>query len=233
MTTTPADPIRRLRRLAQPGTSVPEAGPAGPREVCEMCSAELDARHGHVADIEARRLLCTCRACYLLFTGRGAGGGRYRGLPERVRSVTDVDLTSAVWESLEVPVDVAFFLQGTTSATATDLTACYPGPGGATESLLDLAAWQEVLAANPVLDTVEPDVEAALLRRRGGRFDCYLVPVDVCYELVGIARRHWTGFAGGKEVWDRIAEFFTDLDRRSVRVDRHGVDRHRQVSAGD
>jgi hypothetical protein len=218
VTTTRTDPIRVLRRLARQDPKGPEGHPVERREVCEMCAAVLEPRHGHVADLEARRLLCTCRACSLLFSERGAGG-RYRGLPEQVRVVTDLDLTAAAWESLQVPVEVAFFLR---SAATGELTACYPGPGGATESLLELSAWQEVTAANPVLDTVEPDVEAVLLRRRGGRFDCYLVPIDACYQLVGMARRHWTGFAGGAEVWAHIGAFFTDLEARGRRVDRHG-----------
>jgi hypothetical protein len=218
VTTTRTDPIRVLRRLARQDTVGSEPQHAERREVCELCGAELEPRHGHVADLEARRLLCTCRACSLLFAERGAGG-RYRGLPEQVRLVTDLDLTPATWEALQIPGEVAFLLRNESSG---DVTACYPGPGGATESLLDLSAWREVLTANPVLDTVAPDVEAVLLRRRGGRFDCYLVPIDACYELVGIARRHWAGFSGGSEVWDQIATFFADLDAHSVPVDRHG-----------
>lgn len=218
MTATRTDPIRVLRRLARQDPARPEPQQAERHEVCELCGAVLDPRHGHVADLEARRLLCTCRACSLLFAERGAGG-RYRGLPEQVRLVTDLDLSAATWESLQIPVEVAFVLRNEASG---DSTACYPGPGGATESLLDLSAWREVLTANPVLDTVTPDVEAVLLRRRGGRFDCYLVPIDACYELVGIARRHWEGFSGCREVWDHIATFFADLDARGRRVDRHG-----------
>jgi hypothetical protein len=42
--------------------------------------------------------------------------------------------------------------------------AVYPGPAGATESELPLQAWDEVVAANPALATMEPDVEAVLVR---------------------------------------------------------------------
>jgi hypothetical protein len=172
-----------------------------------------------VADREARRLLCTCGACYLLFASQGAGGDRYRGLPDQARVVADLSLSPEAWEGLEVPVELAFLFR---RADVDGYTACYPGPGGATESLLDLEAWDEVVAANPVLGTVEPDVEAVLLRRRGGRTDCYLVPIDACYELVGIARRHWSGFHGGPEVWQHIDAFFSDLDGRSRPVTRDG-----------
>ena len=223
----PPDPIRGLRRLSRPAP-VPAApggasGGGARADVCEMCNAEIDDRHGHVADLQAQRLLCTCRSCYLLFTGRGAGGGRYRALPEEVRRVRGVAITRDQWDALQIPVDVAFFFRQTGAAS---FAACYPSPGGATESLLDLASWDEVLRANPVLAGVATDVEAILLRRRddegGALFDCYLVPIDACYELVGVVRRSWAGFGGGEEVWGRIGAFFEGLDRRSRDVDPQG-----------
>ena len=70
---------------------------------------------------------------------------------------------------------------------------------------------------------MQTDVEAILLRRmKGGVFHTYLVPIDRCYELVGIVRESWSGFSGGAEVWARIEGFFDDLDRRAKTVDRHG-----------
>jgi Family of unknown function (DUF5947) len=72
-----------------------------------------------------------------------------------------------------------------------------------------------VVAANPVLADVEADVEAVLVRRLGdGDFCCLVVPIDACYELVGLVRQHWTGFHGGDEVWRRIDEFFAALQDR-------------------
>jgi hypothetical protein len=63
-----------------------------------------------------------------------------------------------------------------------------------------------------------PDVEALLIRtdeRRDGVFECYLVPVDRCYELVGELRQVWRGFDGGSESRQRIDAFFADLAARS------------------
>ncbi len=185
-----------------------------------MCSVTIDPTHGHVADLQAQRLLCTCRPCYLLFVGDRAAGGRFRALPETSRRVVDVAISHGQWDALQIPVDLAFLFRRQDNE---GFAACYPGPGGATESLLDLASWDEVLAANPVLGEVEPDVEAVLLRRDGGSFACYLVPIDSCYELVGLVRRYWSGFSGGREVWDRIEEFFGALHARSAAVDRHGA----------
>ena len=79
------------------------------------------------------------------------------------------------------------------------------------------------MAANPVLGSLEADVEAALLRRHDETFSCHLVPIDHCYELVGLVRRAWTGLGGGPEVWRDIDAWFTDLDRRSAPVHRDGT----------
>ena len=218
--------LSSLKRIAAPK---PPPEPAVER--CEFCAVDVGERHGHVADVAQHRLLCVCRPCYLLFAPQGSGGGRYRGVGEDVRRVTDLDVSEAQWDALRIPVDLAFFfrqtLRGASSAGSSGqagdgLLAFYPGPGGATESLLDLAAWGDLAAANPVLDTTEEDVEAVLLRRNDGGFSCYLVPIDLCYELVGVVRSSWTGLGGGPEVWARIEAWFADLDGRGRPVSRDG-----------
>jgi hypothetical protein len=213
------DPLIGLRRLSRP-VPQPPTPEVDPVERCEMCNTEVAHQHGHVADVEAHRLLCTCRACFLLFTNAGAGSGRFRAVPQDVRRVVDVAISEGQWAALQIPVDLAFFLRQT---GAENVGAYYPGPGGATESLLDLASWAEVLDANPVLAHAEPDVRAILLRRSAGGYLCYLVPVDRCYELVGIVRQSWVGFHGGGEVWARVDGFFVDLDREGRPVDRTGA----------
>jgi hypothetical protein len=211
-----SDGLAALRRLST--GPAPKAEPA-PVEVCEMCGVEVGPSHGHVADLEHQRLLCACRPCHLLFTGAGAGGGRFRALPVEVRRVEGVAVSEGQWDDLQIPVDLVFvFRQG----SAGHHSACYPGPGGATESLLDLSSWDAVLEANPVLRSVEPDVEAVLLRRSADGVECYLVPIDVCYALVGLVRRDWVGLSGGREVWQGIEAFFADLRARSHPVSREG-----------
>ena len=206
--------LSSLKRIA-----APKPPPEPEAERCEFCAVDIGERHGHVADVGQHRLLCVCRPCYLLFSPQGSGGGRYRGVGEDVRRVTDLDVSEAQWDGLRIPVDLAFFFR---HSGVDDLLAFYPGPGGATESLLDLAAWGDLAAANPVLDTAEEDVEAVLLRRHDGGFSCYLVPIDVCYELVGVVRSSWTGLGGGPEVWARIETWFADLDGRGRPVSREG-----------
>ena len=62
----------------------------------------------------------------------------------------------------------------------------------------------------------DADVEALLISRRRGRTEteCWIVPVDACYELVGRIRRHWRGFEGGEEAWVEIDAFFAGLGAR-------------------
>jgi Family of unknown function (DUF5947) len=78
-----------------------------------------------------------------------------------------------------------------------------------------LSAWQQLEDANPVLATMEADVEALLVNRARGRHGHWLVPIDDCYRLVAVIRTRWRGFSGGKEVWLEIERFFEELDRRA------------------
>ncbi|MEO6886921.1 MAG: DUF5947 family protein [Jatrophihabitantaceae bacterium] len=212
-------PLDVLRRVMQPRER------PRPGEVCEMCGEVVASDHSHVASLSERRILCTCRACYLLFTQQGAGARRLRAVPERVVEASDFAFSQAQWDELAIPVDLVFLFQQSDNEDIDGpqrIVACYPSPAGATESELDLAAWAKIAAANPVLAQVEPDVEAVLVRRHGdGEFTCLLVPIDACYELVGLVRQHWSGFAGGEQVWQHIDDFFAQLQSR-VRKPRPG-----------
>ena len=115
-------------------------------ERCELCTEPIGEEHGHLVDLEARNLMCACRGCYLLFTSDGAGGGRYRAVPDRYLAFTDFQLSPAQWDSLQIPVSVAFFF---VNSTLDRVAAFYPGPAGATESLLPLDTWEEVVARQP------------------------------------------------------------------------------------
>lgn len=209
MTTRPLGAVTRVLR-AEPRGRRPAEG-----ERCEMCGTATAQQHSHVVDLDSRELLCTCRPCALLFTASGAGSGRYRAVPERYLAFPDFTLSDQQWDALAVPVGMAFFF---TNSRLGRTVAFYPSPAGATESQLDLAAWDDVVAANPGLATLEPDVEAVLVRPRpghpGGR-DCFVVPIDACYRLVGHMRLLWRGFDGGQEVRQRIEAFFADVRDRA------------------
>jgi hypothetical protein len=94
---------------------------------------------------------------------------------------------------------------------------------GATESLLGLDAWRALEAANPVLTTLEPDVEALLVHRARGERRHHLVPISDCYELSGLIRTRWRGLTGGREVWAEITRFYDALDGRARPVGRDHV----------
>jgi hypothetical protein len=187
-------------------------------EACDMCGAAIGATHPHVVGLDTRRLLCCCRACYLLFTHQGAAGGTYRAVPERYRRLEDAQVSERQWDALQIPVGIAFvFVNSTLGRTV----AFYPSPAGATESQLPLDTWSEIVAANPALGTMEPDVEALLIGKTAGGCDAYLAPIDACYELVGVIRQHWKGFDGGQEARERIRAFFDGLRDRCA----HGAPR--------
>ena len=65
-----------------------------------------------------------------------------------------------------------------------------------------------------MLGELQPDVEALLVSRARDMNEHWLVPIDDCYELVGLIRTRWRGFARGEEVWAAIEGFFDDLPTR-------------------
>jgi uncharacterized protein DUF5947 len=197
-----------------------------PGERCELCAALIPDVHGHVVDLESRALMCACRPCYLVFAPQGAGGTRFRAVPDRYMAFPAFALSETQWDALQIPVGVAFFFM---NSALDHVAAFYPSPAGATESLLSLDSWGEIVAANPELGTLQPDVEAFLVRnadRQSGtaQAECYLVPIDVCYELVGQLRRLWKGFDGGTEAHTALDAFFDRVrDRASTGASREGV----------
>ncbi len=208
------DPLAVLQRIR---TSQPRAvARAEQDEVCELCSEPIPSEHRHLVDLRSRTLLCACRGCSLLFEAAGAGGDHFRSVPERYVACTDFELSPAQWDSLQIPVSVAFFFLNSALGR---IAAFYPGPAGATESELPLDAWNEVVRANPQLETMQPDVEAFLVRVRAGpgrdRAQCSIVPIDACYELVGHLRMLWRGFDGGTEANRKLDEFFAGIEERS------------------
>lgn len=187
------------------------SGDAG-HAACDLCAEPLGIRHGHLVDLRAQALRCACRACAVLFDTEAAGGGQYRLVPDVVRRLDGFRLSELDWTALRVPVDLAFFFE---SSAADRVVALYPGPMGATESLLALEHWERLVAANPVLAGMQPDVEALLVDRTEGKRDAWLVPIDACYELVGLLRTRWKGLSGGSEVRRAIGAYFGDLGRRA------------------
>jgi hypothetical protein len=198
--------VSSLRRFLVPDP----ARAAAAMERCELCAAPVAPEHPHLVQVSERRLLCACGSCAFLFDNPGAGGGGYARVPDRYLTDPGFALTDAQWDALQVPVGIAFFLINSVRGA---VVACYPSPAGATESELPLHAWSDGIGAGPLAARLVPDVEALLVRRSPA--SCLLVPVDACYRLVGVIRRHWRGFDGGQEAWDAIDELFAELRQRA------------------
>lgn len=194
------------------------ADPQPVGERCEMCAETIADEHQHVVNVEGRQLMCVCRGCYLLFTEAQAEL-RYRAIPDRYLVFPEFALDRRRWETLQIPVGLAFFFRN----SALDRTvAFYPGPAGATESELDLLAWNDIRSADPRVDVLADDTEAVLVRvpDDDGAPQSYLLPIDACYEFVGRLRMLWHGFDGGQQVREFIDDFFELLDQRSDVVTR-------------
>ncbi len=188
-----------------------------PLERCELCGVDLRADHPHLIELAQRKLLCTCDACAILFSGQGV---KFKRVPRRVLFLPDFNLSDAAWNGLTIPINMAFFFR---SSLENRIVALYPSPAGATESLLPLESWNDIVARNPILHGMESDVEGLLVNRLGysrgyAAAQYYLLPIDECFKLVGLIRKHWKGLSGGAEVWSELGEFFAGLKTRSVQI---------------
>ena len=182
--------LQRIREFAQK----PRA-----EEGCALCAAALGERHAHVVEAASGKLLCACPGCAMVFDHPT---GKFRRVRDRVLRLSDFRLGDGEWQALGVPVGVAFFQK-----RAKEVVAYYPSPLGAVESSVPAEAWETIVRNNPALRSMEADVEALLVRRAEG----LIVPLDKCYELIGLIRREWRGFSGGDEVWPSVDRFFGGL----------------------
>ncbi len=217
-----AAPLDILRQFARKREARP------PSEQCEMCSAEIPANHRHMLELSRNTLVCVCRPCSILFGDSGAGNGKYRLVPSRYLLLSDFSMTDEQWDDLMVPVNMVYVFN---NSLQNRVTAFYPSPAGAIESTLNMDGWNTLLANNPVLQDLEPDVEALLINRVGNNAtgtyrEHYIVPIDTCFELVGLIRLKWRGLSGGEDAWKAIAEFFTNLRKRAMPVENPKPPQH-------
>jgi hypothetical protein len=203
-------PIGALRRFTQEREQA-----RAPIEHCELCGEMIAADHHHLLDLSSHTVICACQACSVLFNGQGAGGGKYRLVPRRYLALPNFQMSDEQWDELMIPVNMVYIFQNT---MANRVMAFYPSPAGAMESLLDIENWESLISNNPILNDLEPDVEALLINRVKDSREHYIVPIDACYQLVGLIRVFWKGLSGGEEAWNAIGEFFADLRTKSESV---------------
>jgi hypothetical protein len=204
--------IRELRRLATQRSAAPTSVAAA-EERCDMCSVPIPADHRHLLHVDDRVIVCTCETCRALFAGEGS----YRPTGSRTVWLDGFDLTDEHWASFRIPIGLAFFFHSSAGGPEGDggLVAFYPSPAGTTECELDLGPWDQLVAANPVLASLEPDAEALVVHRLGDARQQAIVPIDECYRLVGLVRVSWEGISGGTGMHSAVTQFFAETEERA------------------
>jgi hypothetical protein len=218
VTTSPTEKTGSAIRLQQRSYLSTAPGPVEIRagERCEFCSAKLSGQHRHLLDIGRRMTICACDPC--AFRLENSINGRFKLIPRETSTLPEFHLTGLQWENLNLPINVVFIYYDRLTYRP---TAMYPGPSGAVESRMNVEDWRAILAANPALENLKPEVEALLIDRTGDTPGYFRAPIDVCFELVRLIRKHWRGFAGGGRVWLEIETFFARLREQTAPASRY------------
>jgi hypothetical protein len=197
--------VRELRRItAARAAARPQRAP----ERCDLCGGAVPTDHRHLLQLEQRQILCACESCFALRSGDPG----LRPAGRRVVWLDGFELPEALWAGFGIPIGLAFLFQ---TSVSTEVAALYPSPAGATECELDLAAWGELVAANPILETLEPDAEALIVNRLADPPQFAIAPIDRCYGLVGLVKLRWEGISGGAKLGEAIEGFFAELRREA------------------
>jgi hypothetical protein len=177
---------------------------------CARCRTVLHRHHRHLVELDAHQLLCACNGCIL--SAYQDDHGRHRVVPESVRGDPSWAPGWQRWDSLGVTVRLAFFVWLSRLAR---WVAVVPSAIGAVGREVPAGLWSEFLQESRVARHITADVEALLLRAaESGPFDAYVVPIDVCHELVSLVRQTWHGPDGGDAARTELDGFFERLRRR-------------------
>jgi Family of unknown function (DUF5947) len=200
--------VARLRALAR-GERAPVAARDPDTEHCDLCSTTVPEDHRHMLNLAERQIVCVCESCWAL----RSGDADFRPVGNRTLWLPDLDLPDDVWASFQIPIGLAFFMH---SSVTDCVVALYPSPAGATESELHFSTWSRARELNPVLDDLEPDIEALIVNRMADQPMYAIAPIDRCYMLVGLVKANWHGISGGPEVGAAVERFFGDLEAQAV-----------------
>jgi hypothetical protein len=178
-------------------------------EQCDLCAVTIPEDHRHLLHLVERRIVCSCEACWAM----RAGEGDYRPVGNRTLWLSELEIPDDLWASFQIPIGLAFFM----SSTVTNcVVAMYPSPAGATESELHFESWNRMIALNPILAGMEPDVEGLIVNRLSEPPAYAIAPIDTCYALTGTIKVSWEGISGGGAVEQAVAGFFEQLRERAV-----------------
>ena len=194
--------LRQLAAWAAP--RAPAKLPVRETASCELCPIGLGENHRHLLDLEQRRIVCVCETCWSL----RSGDAEFRPPGSRVLWLDGFTLSEELWAAFQIPIGLAFMMR---SGLTGGIVALYPSAVGATESELDLVAWDRLEQANPVLARLETDAEALIVNRLASPPQYVIAPIDRCYMLVGIIKANWDGISGGGAVVSVVSDFFDGL----------------------
>ena len=190
MTASPADAPPGLRRFLTERPPRPER--------CELCAVAVpEDGHRHLVDTEKRALVCACVPCALLMEQPGAAAGRFRTVPARYLTDPGHRLDDSAWEASADPGRRRLLLP---QRRARPAGRPLPEPGRSHRERTrtgHLGRPSSAAAAWP--NSSNPTWRRCCCAAPSGRCECYLVPIDICYELVGRMRLLWQGFDGGAE----------------------------------
>jgi Family of unknown function (DUF5947) len=204
-----AETLARMRSLARSGAATRPPVSAEPAaERCDICNTTLPDDHRHLLHLVERRIMCSCEACWALHSG----DAEYRPAGMRTAWLERFDCDEEMWGLFQIPVGLAFFMRSTVNG---GVVAFYPSPAGATESELDLDAWDALVERNPVLQDLDPDAEALVVNRLSDPPQYAIAPIDDCYRLVGLIKTRWEGISGGAALEQAVPEFFAALQART------------------
>jgi hypothetical protein len=206
-----AEMVARMRTLAR--TAAPsQTGGARPdaQERCDICNTRLPDDHRHLLHLVERRIICSCEACWALYSGNA----EFRPTGMRTLWLEDFQCGDEEWGAFQIPIGLAFFMRSTVTGT---VVAFYPSPAGATESELSMESWQALVERNAVLEQLDPDAEALVVNRLSRPHEYAIVPIDDCYALVGLIKSRWEGISGGSAIEQAVPEFFAAIRARTAR----------------
>ena len=165
-------PAREAGRRAAGERRAQPAAPARPARAATCAATRYRPDHRHVLQLDRAPDPLRVRELPGAALRRpGAAPDRHAGrLARRLRA-----LRRALGVASQIPIGLAFF---SLDSAAGGVVALYPSPAGATESELDLDAWEELGPPNPALADLEagrrgadrqPDGRAAAARDRADR----------------------------------------------------------------
>jgi len=204
-----AQTLARMRDLAQTGGARRRSTrSAPPQERCDICNAAVPDDHRHLLHLEQRRIVCACEPCWALHSG----DAEYRPTGMRTIWLDALELDDELWGRFQIPIGLAFLMRSSVSG---GVVAFYPSPAGATESELELRAWEQLVERNPELAELDADAEALIVNRLTDPPQYVIAPIDDCYALVGLIKSRWEGISGGAALEHAVPGFFAALRART------------------